>query len=122
MFVDRMTRIIRQLMFAVLAVVMVGGSNPISATSAQSMAAISSMPCDMEMPIMSAGQEMPVSRCNGTVSDCFRHWCCVTANLLPADLHHQTTAVEYSTVAYWASSSKLAGVQREPDHLPPRTT
>ena len=115
-------RLIRQFIFAVLAIVMVGGSSPIAATPAQSMAAISSMPCDMEMPIMSAGHEMPVSPCHGMLSGCSRHWCCVTIDLLPTDLHHHTTAVEYSTVAYWASSSKLAGVQREPDHLPPRTT
>lgn len=75
----------------------------------------------MEMSALNAGPEMPAPPCKGMAPDCTKHLCCVTVNLLPAGLPSHATAVEYSTVGYWASVSKLAGVQREPDHLPPRT-
>lgn len=111
-------------MFALLGFALIGGSNPLFANPAQSAApmTMTNMPCDMAMPMTGAEHEKPTQPCNGIAPDGIKHMCCVTMSVLPADFQSRATTVEYSVVGYWASVSKLAGVEREPEHLPPRTT
>ena len=80
------------------------------------------LPCDMTMPAMGAEHEKPMAPCRGVTPDCMKHMGCVTISVLPAHFQSHETAVQYSVIGYWASVSKLAGVDREPEHLPPRTT
>lgn len=118
-----MYRFARQILFALLGFAIISGSNPLLAMHARPFdpTTMIDMPCDMEMSGMGTGHEKPTQPCDSMAHDCIKHMCCVTISVPPADLPIHETAVEYSVVAYWASASKLAGVDREPEHFPPRT-
>jgi hypothetical protein len=80
------------------------------------------MPCDMAMPASASGDTKPMAPCKGMTPDCIKLMGCVTVSALPARYLTHELAVQYSMIGYWASFSKLASLDREPEPLPPRTT
>jgi hypothetical protein len=73
--------------------------------------------------VIDAGHGGPMAPCKGMTPDCIKQMgCCVVDYALPARLESTDLVVPLSTVAYWAAWSQMAGLSREPEPLPPRTT
>ncbi len=84
--------------------------------------AMADMPCDMMMPTADAGRGAPMLPCKGLTPDCIKQMGCVVDAALPSRLASTEVTVPYSVVAYWSARSEMAGLVREPEPLPPRTT
>ncbi|HLZ66547.1 MAG TPA: hypothetical protein VKQ29_09965 [Aliidongia sp.] len=119
-----MIRLLRHLLLLLVAFAIIGGTTSELARAAAygPVAAMADMPCDMAMPTSaSGGDATPMAPCKGMTADCIKQMGCVTVQALPAHFISHETAVQYSTVDYWASFSKLVSLAPEPEPLPPRT-
>jgi hypothetical protein len=119
-----MARFAYRLLLVLIVFAVVGGPMGPVAQSADLKAptAMADMPCDMAMPMADAGHSVPMAPCKGLTPDCIKQMGCVVNVALPARLASADLAVVFSTVAYWAAVPELAGLVREPEPLPPRTT
>src|ERR1700688_4417340 len=117
-----MLRLAYRLMLALIVFAMVGGQAAQLAQSTPAPATIASMPCDMMMPMADAGHGGPMVPCKGMTPDCIKQMGCVVDFALPARLASTDVTVPLNSVAYWPAWSKMAGLIREPEPLPPRTT
>jgi hypothetical protein len=120
---DVMLKAVRHILVLLIAFAIVGGTTSELARSAQYTApmTMAGMPCDMAMPASASGDTKPMPPCKGMTPDCIKLMGCVTVTALPARFLTHEMTVQYSTVAYWKASSKLAGLDHEPEPLPPRT-
>jgi hypothetical protein len=119
-----MIRVLRQLLFVLIAVAIVGGTTTQLAQSAQYAApmTMAGMPCDMMMmPAAGAVHGKPVAPCKGMTPDCIKQMGCVTDIALPARVVIHAFAAHFTTVDYWSALCKLATLFRTPEPLPPRT-
>ena len=116
-------RVLRQLLFVLIAFAMVGGTTTQLARSAQYTApmTMAGMPCDMMMPAAGADHGKPMAPCKGMTPDCIKQMGCVTDVALPARLMSHEFAARFTTVDYWSALSQLAALDRTPEPLPPRT-
>jgi hypothetical protein len=117
-----MRRAFRLILLALLTFAVAGGSTPGFAMEGQPCAAMASasMPCDKAMPASPSGHMKPVAPC-----DCPMHGCmCLmhSVSALPANFQAKGSRVQYSMIDYWIFMSTLAGLDRQPEPLPPRTT
>jgi hypothetical protein len=119
-----MARFAYRLLLVLIAFAVVGGPMGPVAQSAELMApaGMADMPCDMTMPVASPDRGAPMAPCKGLTPDCIKQMGCVVNVALPARLVSADPAVVFSTVAYWSAVPQLAGLFREPEPLPPRTT
>jgi len=84
--------------------------------------AVGDVPCDMMMPMADAGHGAPMLPCKGMTADCIKQMGCVADVALPTRVAGADVVFAFSPVAYWPARSEMAGVLREPEDLPPRTT
>ena len=124
-----MLKAAHRFLIVLIAFAMVGGTTEQLARSAQyaEPVTMAGMPCDMEMPAAGAEHGTPLTLgngmpCKGMTPDCIKQMGCVTVTALPAQIGSNEIAVRFSAVDYWMAGSKLAGLVREPEPLPPRTT
>jgi hypothetical protein len=119
-----MIRVLRQLLFVLIAFAIVGGTTTQFAQSAQYAGpmTMAGMPCDMMM-MSAAGADhgKPMAPCKGMTPDCIKQMGCVTDVALPARLVKDEFVAHFTTVDYWSALSKLAELIRTPEPLPPRT-
>jgi hypothetical protein len=125
-----MPLVFRRLLAVLVAFALVGGTTAQFAQAAQYVApmTMAGMPCGIMMP-MAAGEHgmamehgMPMMPGKGMAPDCTKQMCCMVAAALPARFVGNEIITHYSAVDYWPARSRLAGVMREPEPLPPRTT
>ncbi len=116
-----MIRILRQFLFTLIALAVVGGTTSQLARSAEyATAMIGEMPCDMALTIVGGDQGNPMAPCKGLTPDCIKQMGCVTDVALPARFPVGETTARFATVAYWDVRSISAGVVTQPEPLPPR--
>jgi hypothetical protein len=119
-----MLRFVHRFMLVLIAFAIVGGTSVQLAQSAQYVAPVTmaGMPCDMMMPMADAGHGKPMLPCKGLTPDCIKQMGCLVAVALPARPAGTEFAVPFSMVDYWPAWSAMAGADRTPEPLPPRTT
>ena len=102
----------------------IGGPTVQLAKPAASVAptTMADMPCGMAMPVADAGHGAPMAPCKGLTPECIKQMGCIVDVALPARPAGSDVAVTFTAVSYWAARSELAGLIREPEPLPPRTT
>ena len=112
----------RTLLFALIAFAIVGGTSVQLATSAMAIVptVMAETPCDMAMS--DAGRDKPMAPCKGLTPDCIKQMGCITDVALPARVKTVNLPVLFTTVDYWQVRSDMAGTDRTPDPMPPRTT
>ena len=118
-----MIRVLRQLLFVLIAFAIVGGTTTQLAQSAQYVEpmTMAGMPCDMMMSAAGADHGKPMAPCKSMTPDCIKQMGCVTDVALPARLVNDAFVAHFTTVDYWSALSKLAELSRPPEPLPPRT-
>jgi hypothetical protein len=118
-----MLRVLRYLLFVVIAFAIVGGTTTQLAQLTQygGPMAMAGMPCDMMMPAAGADHGMPMVPCKGMTPDCIKQMGCVADLALPARLVGTEFTAHYTTVDYWLALSELAELVSTPEPLPPRT-
>lgn len=120
---DVMLRVVRHLLFVLIAFALVGGttSELAHATEYAAPMTMAGMPCDMMMPTADADHGKPMAPCKGMTPDCIKMIGCVTDVALPARLMRLAFAGQFTTVNYWTALSRLADRVSTPEPLPPRT-
>ena len=118
-----MRRLARHLLAVFFAFAIIGGPSMNLAQSTGSAASMTmaDMPCDTMASMADAGQGTPTAPCKGLTPGCMKQMGCVADVGLPARTALVGDAVTFSNVAYWTAGSVMAGVVRQPEHLPPRT-
>ena len=127
-----MLKIAHHLLLVIIAFALVGGSSVQLAQSARFAAstALGGMPCARMMPVAdaAAGQTMaddglgaPMAPCRGMIPDCLKQMGCITDVGFPARLTVTEFSVPSIQVSYWHSRSSMAGLDRIPEPMPPRT-
>ena len=119
-----MHRILRYLLLLLVAFAIVGGTTSELARAAAygPVAAMAEMPCDMAMSTSASGDDArPMAPCKGMTADCIKQMGCVTVVGLPAHFMTHESDVQYATIGYWSSLSKLVSLALQPEPLPPRT-
>jgi hypothetical protein len=118
-----MLKVATRFLLALIVFAVIGGPAAQLAKPAVSTAPtiMADMPCDMAMPVADAGHDVPMAPCKGLTSECIKQIGCIVTVALPTRLVDMDTAVLFSPVAYWSAWSKMTGVAREPEPLPPRT-
>ena len=121
-----MLRILRHLLFVLIAFAIVGGTTAQFAQAAERAAPMTmvGMPCDMMMPAASVDHGKPMAPCKGVAPDCPKLMgCVVVADVaLPARLVSTEFTPHVSTVEYWSTLSRQTGLASTPELNPPRTT
>jgi hypothetical protein len=118
-----MRQLLRQLLFALIAFAMVGGTTTQLARAAVSAApmTMAGVPCDMSMPTAGAEHGNPMVPCKGMTPDCIKQIGCVADIGLPIRVASHESAARFSAVEYWNTWSEATGLIRAPEPLPPRT-
>jgi hypothetical protein len=109
------------LMLVVFAVVGAPTAQLAQAAQYSGPTAMAEMPCGMAVPAVDMGHGTPMAPCKGLTPDCIKQMGCVIDVALPVRLPSGDVAVTFSTVAYWAAWSEMAGLVRRPEPFPPRT-
>ncbi len=119
-----MLRLARRFLAVLVVFAMVGGPSGHLGQFAQSSAPVTTadMPCDGMASMADAGQGTPMAPCKGLTPDCIKQIGCVVDVALPTRLAVADDAVSFRKVAYWSMGSAMAGLVRQPEPLPPRTT
>jgi len=119
-----MRRPLRQFLLVLIAFAIVGGTTAQLARSAQYAApmTMTGMPCDMTALATGADHDKPMMPCHGMTPDCIKQMGCISDTGLLARPLSDEIVVHSSAVDYWTAWSKLAGLAREPEPLPPRMT
>jgi hypothetical protein len=112
-----------RLLAVLVAFALVGGTTAQFAQSGEYAApmAMAGMPCDMMMPMAAGEHGEPMMPGKGTMPDCIK-LCCMAVVALPAPLTGNEILTHFSMVDYWPAGSKLDGLARSPEPVPPRTT
>ncbi len=118
-----MLKALRRFLVVLVAFAVIGGTMSQLAWSAEySMVAVGT-PCDMMMPAQADdGHSAPMAPCKMMGVNCLKQLGCVADTALPARFASLDAVAHHTSVNYWATWSNLAGVVREPEPLPPRTT
>jgi hypothetical protein len=118
-----MLSVFRHLLAVLVAFALVGGTAAQFAHSADYVApmTMADTPCDMTMPMAAGEHGQPMMPDKGMASDCVK-MCCMVVAALPAPLISSNILAHFSMVDYWPAGSKLDGLAREPEPVPPRTT
>jgi hypothetical protein len=119
-----MPRLARRLLAVLLVFAFIGGPTVHLAQPAVYSAptTVADIPCDGMASMAGAGQGKPMAPCKGLTPDCIKQMGCVVDAGLPARPATAGDPVTFSKVAYWTAASAMAGVVRQPEPLPPRTT
>lgn len=114
---------LRHILLLIVVFALVSATSTELACAAQCAAPMTmdGMPCNMAMPPSVPGDTKPMAPCKGMTPDCIKLMGCVTISALPACFAMQGFAVQYGVVDYPMFSSKLAGLDHQPDPFPPRT-
>ena len=114
---------LRRLLVVVIAFAIVGGTTSQLAKSAEYSVVAVGTPCDMMMPAQADdGHSAPIASCKTMTVDCLKRLGCVADVALPARSASLEMVAHHTAVDYWAAWSNHAGLVREPEPLPPRTT
>jgi hypothetical protein len=118
-----MRQLLRQILFALIAFAMVGGTTTQLARAAASVApmTMAGVPCDMSMPTAGAERGSPMVPCKGMTPDCIKQMGCVADTGLPVRVASHASAARFSAVEYWDIRSEVTGFIYAPEPLPPRT-
>ncbi len=117
-----MVSLLRRVLIVLVAFAIASGTTPQLARSAERGMVTVGMPCDMVVPMQAMdGQTKPMAPCKKMTADCIKQMGCVVDLALPARLVVYGNVAKYIPVNYWLAWSSLAGVEREPEPLPPRT-
>ena len=119
-----MVRLLRHILFALVAFALVGGTTSDFARAAAYSPVMAAMdaPCDMAMPMSASGDDAkPMPPCKGLTADCIKQMGCVTVVGLPVPFTARETAVKHAAVTYWPPLTKLVSFYRQPEPQPPRT-
>ena len=119
-----MTRLAHRFLLVLIVLAVVGGPTVHLAQPPQFVpsAAMADVPCDMAMPAADTGNSVPTMPCKGMTADCIKQMGCVADVALPVRVTSAEIVFAFRLVAYWSAWSEMAGVTREPEDLPPRTT
>ena len=121
-----MFRVLRQLLFVLIAFAIVGATTAQLAQAAHSVApmTMAGMPCDMSMPAAGADHGKPMVPCKGVTPDCLKLMGCaaITDIASPAQLVSTEFTTQVSVVEYWSTLSQRTGLSSTPEPNPPRTT
>lgn len=119
-----MLRLVQRLLAVLVAFALIGGPSLQLAQPAQATASTFSaeMPCAGMASMADPGQGTPMAPCKGLTPDCIKQMGCVVDVAVPARLAATAVVFASSPVAYWSALSLMAGVSRQPEPLPPRTT
>jgi len=114
----------RRFLVMLVSFTIVGGSTAQFARSAEYGMAAGGIPCNLMMSAQTAdGQAKTMAPCKTMIADCLMQLGCVVDTALPAkSASLDVVARHHISVVYWAAWSNLAGLAREPEPLPPRTT
>lgn len=117
-----MLGILRQFLFVLIALAIVGGTTNQLARSAEYAAATMTgeMPCDMAMSMVEGDHGSPMVPCKGLTPDCIKQMGCVADVALSARFAAGQTTVRFAAVAYWDVRSMSTGIVSPPEPLPPR--
>jgi hypothetical protein len=117
-----MLSLIRQILRVLIVFALVGGTTVQFARSAQYSAksTMDDMPCDMRMSMEGMDHDKPMMPGKSMCPDCAKQMCCSTSAVLPASLASTERAIAFGSFDYWSAWSKLAGITRIPEPLPPR--
>jgi hypothetical protein len=118
-----MLRVLRQLLFVLIAFAIVGGTTTQFTMAAGRVAPMTTagMPCEMMMPAAGMDHGKPMAPCKGVTPDCLKLMGCVADIALPARLVNTELAVHVSAVEYWSTLSGQTGLASTPEPNPPRT-
>lgn len=115
-----MVKVLHRFLVVLVAFAIVGGMT--ARSSEYGMVAVG-MPCDMMMPAPAAdGHATPMAPCKTMTGDCLKQIGCVADIALPARFASLEVVTHRTSVDYWSAWSNHAGLVREPEPLPPRTT
>jgi hypothetical protein len=119
-----MRQLLRQILFALIAFAMVGGTTTQLARAAASVVpmTMAGVPCDMSMPTAGAEHGSPMVPCKSMTPDCIKQMGCVTDIGLPVRVASDESAVHFSAIEYWNIRSEVTGFIHAPEPLPPRTS
>jgi hypothetical protein len=118
-----MLTVARRFLLVLVAFALVGGTTTQLARSAQygAVMVMTGVPCDMAMPGHAAKDTKPMMPCKGMTPACIKQIGCVASTALPERLTSNDFSAQNDPVVYWTASSRLDGLARKPDLLPPRT-
>lgn len=117
-----MLRAMRRFLVVLIAFAIIGGTSSQLARSAEYTMVAVGMPCDMMSAQADDGHSEPIAPCKTMTVDCLKQLGCVADTALPARFASLAVIAHPVSVDYWATWSNLAGLVREPEPLPPRTT
>jgi hypothetical protein len=122
LFHHEMVRTLRQFLLVLIAFAFVGGATMELVQAAQEVApmTMACTPGAMMMPSSSSEHDKPTMPCKGMTPGCIKQMGCVTDVALPVHLANDASVSNFRTIDYWSSWSKLAGMFRIPEPLPPR--
>lgn len=119
-----MLRIVHRVLLGLLVFAVIGAPSLRLAQAARYsvLTTMVDMPCDAMTPMTGTGHSLPKMPCKGLTPDCIKQMGCVADVALPIRLTAAPGTFVFSPVAYWATGFKMAGLAREPEDSPPRTT
>jgi hypothetical protein len=117
-----MLRVLRQLLFVLIAFAVVGGTTTQFARAADRVAPTTTadMPCDMMMPAASVDHGKPMAPCKAMMTGCAEMLGCGLNASLQVRVA-TATPVAWASVAYWSVPGSLEGLFVKPDLGPPIT-
>ncbi|MHB1799230.1 MAG: hypothetical protein ACYCUI_13160 [Vulcanimicrobiaceae bacterium] len=120
---DLMLRILRQLLFVLIAFAIVGGTatQPVGAAHAVASMTMAGMPCGLSMPAAGPDHGKPIVPCKDVAPDCLKLMGCVTIThiALPAQLVSTEFTAHVSVVEYWSLLHRQTGLASTPEPNPP---
>jgi hypothetical protein len=117
-----MSRFLRQILLLLVAFALVGGmTNELARAAPDCAAMAAAVPCDMAMSASAAGDTKPMHPDKGAIPGCMKQIGCTTISVLPVRLQAQQVIERYSPIDYWMPMTELAGLDHQPEPLPPRT-
>jgi hypothetical protein len=115
-----MSRFLRQILLLLVAFALVGGiTNDLAQAAPDCAAMATAMPCNMAMS--ASGDTKPMHPDKSAVPDCMKQIGCTAVSVLPVRLQAQQVIERHSPIDYWMPMTELAGLDRQPEPLPPRT-
>lgn len=113
----------RRFLVVLVAFAVIGGTTSKLAWSAEYGPAAVGTPCDVM--ILAQADDVhsaPLASCKMIQVNCLKQLGCVADTAFPARFASLDVVAHHTSVNFWATWSNLAGVVREPEPLPPRTT
>jgi hypothetical protein len=117
-----MSSLLRQILLLLVAFALVGGmTNDLAHAAPECVAMTMAVPCDMAMSASASGDTKPMHSDKSAIPDCMKQMGCTAASVLPARLQTHRLIERRGPIDYWMSVTELAGLDQQPEPLPPRT-